>query len=228
MTAQGLASMNAATRATYTTSWSAFVAWCAARDLAPLPVDPAAAAAWLQARARGGRSQASLRVDCAALAGQQRAAGFLWARDERIVRAIARGRVKARPPDPAAALRRAAAGYDHSLRGSRDRALLLLAAERFTGAALAALDVEHLEPLAGGDLRVTTSAPFTTMPAVRELARRPGESACAVEAVELWRRRGQRRFGALFTSISRADRLGDRLSADMVRRLLRRAKAGAG
>ncbi|MBB2199127.1 hypothetical protein HLH44_17035 [Gluconacetobacter sp. 1c LMG 22058] len=217
-----------ATRAAYATSWQAWCAWCGGRGASPLPVDPALAGSWLHSRARSGRTRASLAVDRAALADAQRAAGLAWENDPRLGRAIARGRARPAGADPTAALRRAAAACDHSLRGSRDRALLLLAAERFTGAALAALDVEHLEPLVGGGLRLTSCAPFTSRPSVRELARRLGDPDCAVEAVELWRRRGQRRFGALFTGISRADRPGDRLSADMVRVLLRRARTASG
>ncbi|MBB2158389.1 hypothetical protein HLH33_19195, partial [Gluconacetobacter diazotrophicus] len=217
----------AATRAAYATSWTAWCAWCVARGAAPLPVEPALAGGWLQSRARAGRARASLAVDRAALADAHRAAGLAWQHDPRLSRAIARGRVRAATTDPAEAWRRAALACGQDLRGSRDRALLLLAGEGFTGSALAALDVEHLEPLAGGGLRLRTVLPFTATPAVRTLARRPGDPGCAVEAVALWQRRGQRRFGALFTSLSRADRPGDRLSAAMVRLLLRRARATA-
>ncbi|MBB2157732.1 hypothetical protein HLH33_15695, partial [Gluconacetobacter diazotrophicus] len=101
--ARPVADVSPTTRKTYATSWADFTAWCAAREVTPLPVDLAAAAAWLNARARAGRSRPSLLVDRAALAARQREAGYPWQPDERVARAIARGRVRGRRPPPSAA-----------------------------------------------------------------------------------------------------------------------------
>jgi integrase len=213
------------TRKTYATSWAAFAAWCAAREITPLPVDLAAAAAWLNARARAGRSRPSLLVDRAALAARQRAAGYPWQPDERLTRAIARGRARGRPRPPgAAALRTAAAACGEGLGASRDRALLLLAAEGFPAAMLAALDLEHLQ-WERQWLVIRSQAAGKQQPEHRTLHRRPGEAGCPVAALELWIHRAGLRWGALFPAVTRYGQLEHRMSATAVRLVLRRARA---
>ncbi|MBB2158285.1 hypothetical protein HLH33_18650, partial [Gluconacetobacter diazotrophicus] len=122
------------------------------------------------------------------------------------------------------ALRAAAAAGGEGLGASRDRALLLLAAEGLRAAMLAALDLEHLhwERLW---LVIHSHGPGTRQPEHRTLHRRPGDAGCPVAALELWIRRAGLRWGALFPAVTRYGQLEHRISATAVRLVLRRARA---
>ena len=90
----------------YRRDWRDFAAWCAARDLAPLPAAPEAVGAHLAALADAGRALATLRRRLAAVARAHRAAGFRLDTAHPAVRETLRGiaRMTGRPPRRAAAL----------------------------------------------------------------------------------------------------------------------------
>ncbi len=142
-----------ATRRAYRSDWRRFEAWCASRGTAPLPAAPEAVAAFLAAEAAAGTKPSTLARRAAAIRYAHRLAGHESPTNAEAVRATLRGirrTLGAAPAQkaPATASRiaaMAALAPAGTLRGLRDRALLLLGfAGAFRRSELVALRVEDL------------------------------------------------------------------------------------
>lgn len=70
------ASRASSTRRVYASDWRRFTAWCAARQVEPLPADPRAVAVFLAAEAEAGSKPATVGRRLAAIGHHHRAAGF--------------------------------------------------------------------------------------------------------------------------------------------------------
>jgi hypothetical protein len=93
----------------YAWAWSHWAAWCAGRDLDPLPATPAAVCAYLAERAEQGIAFGTISLTCCAIAFEHRRAGAVDPTGHEAVRQVRRGlrRSLGTAPNPAgpAALR---------------------------------------------------------------------------------------------------------------------------
>jgi site-specific recombinase XerC len=149
-----------------------------------------------------------------------------------ILRAARRTATPRRPaPKPLATLIRMAVRCPRDLAGTRDRALLLLAANGLSRAALVGLDVEHI--------RFTTTAVELSLGAIagRGARRTAGEgrgvpvvicssadrAVCPIQALRGWLDASETQFGPVFRKIDRWGTLEHhRLGTDAIRRILER------
>jgi site-specific recombinase XerD len=160
-TARGLAleEIAASTRDCYRRDGRLFAAWCAARNLPPVPATAATLAAYLAHLVDSGVRPATISRRLAAIAYMHRIAGEVSAVASPAVRAVLRG---ARRRLGAAAVGKKAAIDDamlvamlcvipDTLAGKRDRALLSLGwAAALRRSELVALEVADIEPAPGG------------------------------------------------------------------------------
>lgn len=208
--------LSPATARAYAASWRAFVGTQAVDGC--FPVGLVAVAAWLEARAKGGRPRQSLVVDRAALTA------WCAANGEGLDVAL-----------PATRVRRTGAGVDAAsllaavrrcgpdLPGLRDRALLLLAATLDIGAeALARLTVEDITDTTDG-MTVALLRPRSGRHQLRRLRRRRDPAVCPVRNWAAWRDAAQLRWGAAFRGIDAHGTIGDSLSVPGIRFVLDRA-----
>jgi len=138
----------AETQRLYAADWRAFEDWCRQRRLVPLAADATTVAAFLTEGAAT-LSAGSLSHRAAAIAARHRQSGLASpAADPAVAAILQAARRAATPRRPAsktsAALVRMAVRCPRDLAGTRDHALLLLAASGLGRAAVVGLDVEHV------------------------------------------------------------------------------------
>jgi len=209
--------------------------WCRQRTLIPLAAEAATVATFLREGATTLSAGALIRR-AAAIAAKHRQSGFASPAADHAVTAILRvARRTATPrrpaPKPSATLIRMAMRCPRDLAGTRDRALLLLAANGLGRAALVGLDVEHI--------RFTTTAAELLLSALggRASEGRAGEgrgapvvvcratdrTICPVQALRDWLDTSDTQFGPVFRKIDRWGTLEHhRLGTDAIRRILAR------
>ncbi len=212
----------------YASGWAAFVTWCRAAHVAPLPAEPQTVAAYLATLGHLSPGAAARRL--AAISDQHRRAGFPVSTTAPGVRsALRQARRTAAPrrkplPAPALLLRMAAI-CPRDLAGLRDRALLLLMAEASLNRnTLTGLQAEHVRFTAPG-VELRTEGADGASKLVMTAPRKPDHATCPVRALEDWLRISDTAFGPVFRKIDRWGNLEHhRLGPDAVRRiLLRRA-----
>lgn len=238
-----------ATLRAYRTDWAGFRDWCRAEKRAPLPADPHAVAAHIEALAptHGG---AALRRRVAAIGFHHRLSEAAWDASHPAIRAalraLGRGHAPRRPrrrvaTPTAPELPRLLAACGADLAGLRDRALLLLAvAGGLDRAELVGLDREHVRDVPGGlELLVARAAGDAGRddvddapdPAAARAVAVPSGAApetCPVRALRTWFDVSGCRFGPVFRKVDRWGNIEhDRLGADAVRRVLLRRRAEA-
>ena len=208
----------------YAADWSAFRGWCAAHEVAALPAEAASVEAYLRTCA-GHLGKSALRRRLAAILDQHRRRGLPLPVDV-TVRAALRQDVGVRsqrsPPPSPARLRHLAARCPPDLAGSRDRALLLLAASGLGRAGLVGLDAEQVRFDNVGVQLVLRDAQAG---AGRTIGIPPAAEArlCPVRALEQWLQASDTRYGPVFRKIDRWGNLEHRrLGTDAVRRILQR------
>ena len=217
----------------YAGEWAAFRGWCVGNADRALPADPACVAAYLRESGRGvGPSALGRRV--AAINAMHRQHGYAPPGAAPAVKAVLRAARQRRrtgrrmlPPD-AARLARMAASCPGDLAGTRDRALLLLAAASGLGrTAMLRLDAEQVRFTGGGAELMFEETGSTR---VILLARGASFRVCPVHSLQAWLRASDCRYGPVFRKVDRWGNVEhDRLGADAIRRIwLRRALAGRG
>src|SRR6202049_3374207 len=145
-----------ATRAAYRSDFASFRAWCGGKGVAALPARPESVAAYLAHEAESGFAASTITRRCAAIRYAHRLADLEPPTNSERVRATLRGirrSVGAAPARKAPVLaetaRAMALSAPDSLKGLRDRALLLLGfAGAFRRSELVALDIADLEETA--------------------------------------------------------------------------------
>ncbi len=194
-----------ATRRGYRSDVAIFVAWCQARGLPPLPAAPETLAAFLADQAKTGSKLATLRRRVAAIAYAHEAAGH-EPPQSRLVKSTMQGIARTigaakqqKAPVTAERLRDMVKHCDDTLRGLRDRALLLLG---FAGAMrrseLVALTVADLEEVEEG-LRVHVRRSKTDQEGVGQVVPVLNGSRFKVaEAVRAWLQAAQISDGPVF------------------------------
>jgi hypothetical protein len=223
------------TQRLYAADWRAFEDWCQQRSLAALAADPTTVAIFLT-ECSATLSAGALSRRAAAIAARHRQSGFASPAADPAVTAIlriARHTATPRRPTPktSATLIRMAIRCPRDLVGTRDRALLLLAASGIGRAALVNLDVEHIRFTA-------TAAEFS--PSGLDAGAGEGRAsegrrdlivvccgldraACPVQALRDWLETSETRFGPVFRKIDRWGTLEHhRLGTDAIRRILAR------
>jgi len=234
-------SLSEATKRAYARDWWHFSEWCAVQGVDPraLPIHPVVVAAYLASLAQTlGRSALNGRL--AAIAHEHRRRGHPWTPGHAAIRETLRGvgRQHGKTVRPAAALtsveiKRLLATCAEDLAGLRDRALFLVGfAGAFRRSELVAIDHAHLRFEASCVvIRVPRSkrdqegkGADVTLPRMRDGAGAVS-ATCPVQALERWLARARIRRGPVFRGVTVSGKLGDRLSPDGVRHILRqRAK----
>ncbi len=227
-----------ATRRAYRSDFGRFAAWCAARGAAPLPAAPEVVATFLASDAEAGAKPSTLARRVAAIRYAHRLAGHEPPTNAESVRATLRGirrTLGAAPAQkaPATASRIAAmvalAPAD-TLRGLRDRALLLLGfAGAFRRSELVALHVEDLTAAPDG-LRVRIRRSKGDQEGIgQEIAIPHGARLRPVEAVSAWLDAAGIERGPVFRRINKGERVGtEALTAEVVALVVQRYAERAG
>jgi integrase len=211
-----------------------FTAWCGRQGLAALLASPQTVAAFLDAMAET-RAVATVRRYVSSIASMHRAAGVPDpTKDERqtvrlALRRIARAKgTRQRQASPVnyPVLVRLLACLGRSTRAVRDAALLSLAYDTLARRSeLVALDVEHIRFAEDGTGAVLIARSKTDQEGagmVRFIA------ADTVERVRAWLRISGATAGPLLPAVGKGGRIGGRLSADDVARVVKRAARAAG
>jgi site-specific recombinase XerD len=223
------------TRSAYQSDYRLFVAWCEAKGVPSLPASVETVAAFLAAAAESGKKPSTLGRRLAAIRYFHRLAGHPTPTEAEAVKATLRG---IRRSVGSAKVRKAPALAEHvkamiaaspdSLRGKRDRALVLLGfAGAFRRSELVALDVEDVEEVELG-LRVLIRRSKTDQEGMGSvIAVMRGAVACPVRALREWQRAAEIESGPLFRPINKADkvsqgRLTSRSVANIVKEMAQR------
>lgn len=226
---------SAETQRLYAADWRAFEDWCLQRHLVPLGADATTVATFLSEGATT-LSAGSLICRAAAIAARHRQSRLASPAADPAVTAILRAaRRTATPRRPAAktsaTLIRMARRCPRDLAGTRDRALLLLAASGLDRAALVGLDVEHIRftstaaelslGVGGGRAGKGTVGEGRGPPVV--VCRSADRAVCPVQALSDWLDTSDTHFGPVFRKIDRWGTLEHRrLGTDAIRRVLAR------
>jgi integrase len=204
-----------ATRKAYRTDFRIFEAWCASRGLAAIPALPGTVATFLAAQAGDGAKPSTLSRRLAAIRYVHASANQPSPTAHEAVKATLAGIRRAqgvapdrKAPITAERLLQMVALVPNTLRGARDRAVLLLG---FAGALrrseLAALDVRDIEFVAEG-MRVTIRRSKTDQEgAGHTIAIVRGACACPVDAVRQWLECAKITAGPVFRRITKGGRL---------------------
>lgn len=230
MTSSALRRQAANTQRAYASDLRDFAAWCAARERPSCPAAPDDVAAYLRDRAEH-LAPATVARRLAAIAAEHHRRGLASPRDDPDVRhALAsiewHHRARRRPTRPldAESLARLSLCLPATIRGTRDRALLLVgygAALRRTE--LVALDVTDVVVTDRGALDIASARGGVVIP--------PGSRPhlCAVRAWTAWTTAAGLERGPAFRAVDRHGHVGtSRLSDRTVTIVVRRAAAGAG
>lgn len=231
------------TRRPYARHWRAFQAWCAEADRSALPAEPATLTEYVTHLTGRELSVSTIRQAVAAIRAAHfeaeleppaSAATTLVLRGYSRRRALAGQRPRKAPPVVVDPLRAMVDTCDDSVRGRRDRALLLLGVAMMARRSeLAGLHLEDAELVPEG-LSVLVRASKTDQAGVgRRVAIVPGDhvATCPVRSVRSWldilADHGIQ-TGRLLRSIDRHGNIGAGLSGDAVNRIVRARAVSAG
>lgn len=227
------------TQRAYRTSWNLWVSWCATRGLVSLPTAPESLALYMADLADRGRKVATISRALVAISQAHRMAGHPSPRSSELVRSVLKGirrRLGVAPRQKAALLPEQltaiAASLPSTLRGARDRALLLLG---FVGACrrseLVALDVRDAE-FSGDGLTLIVRRSKTDQ---EGMGRRVGvpcgthRETCPVRSLRVWLDLAKITSGAIFRGVNRHGQVGERrLDGGSVARIVQRSVAAIG
>ncbi|UPJ97401.1 site-specific integrase [Bradyrhizobium sp. 172] len=225
-----------ATRRAYQTDHGLFVAWCEAKGLSPsLPAAAETVAAFLAAEAQAGKRPSTMGRRLAAIRYFHKLAGVPTPTDAEAVKATLRGIRRSvgsakvrKAPAMAEDVKAMIAVSPDTLRGKRDRALILLGfAGAFRRSELVALDVADIEEVELG-LRVIIRRSKTDQNGQGStIAVTRGTVACPVRALREWLSAAGIESGALFRPINKRDRvsqarLTSRSVASIIKEMARR------
>lgn len=236
-TAYAEQSRSTATRTAYASDWDHFTRWADAAGLDTLPAAPGTIALYLTAYSDT-LKVATLSRRLTAIRQAHGVAGERFNAEAPELREVWKGivRAKGRASDPVAPavtqdLIAMLAGLPDSLRGTRDRALMLVGfAGGFRRSELTGLDV--------GDVTFTSDGLVITLR--RSKTDQEGEGArvgiphgqhkrtCPVLAVQAWLDGAGLTEGRLFRSVNRHGQAGGSLSTKAVALIVKRAAEGAG
>jgi site-specific recombinase XerD len=226
-----------ATRAAYRADFRLFGAWCNAKGVDALPASPETVAAFLAHEADQGSAASTITRRCAAIRYAHRLAELDPPTNSERVRATLRGirrTVGAAPARKAPVLaemaRAMALAAPDSLKGLRDRALLLLGfAGAFRRSELVALNIVDLEETEDG-FKITIRRSKTDQEGHGQtIAIVRGGASCPVKAVKKWLKAANISEGPLFRPVAKGGRPGaQRLTSKSVCDLVKAYAVGLG
>lgn len=197
----------------YTWAWSHWVAWCAGRDLDPLPATPAAVCAYLVERAEQGVAFGTLSLASCAIGFEHRRAGVVDPTGHEAVRQVRRGLRRSLGTAPLRPARPLAVGEIRAIvghidrdtsQGARDAAVILLGfASALRRSELAALALADIETKPDGlllHLRCSKTDPNSRGQVVGVAHGRHSQTD-PIGASDAWLDRRGRAPGPLFTSM---------------------------
>lgn len=218
------------------TTWEA---WCKAKNLSALPAAPLTVSMYLLQRSKLGRKPATLELDLVAISIAHKTAGLASPREDPSVRATLAGlrrRHGTKQTQKAPLLRddltRICAELPDSLRGKRDKALLLLgwasACRREELVALTRADVAFVpRGLTVQLVRSKTDQEGAGQKKAIFKARNP--DLCPVQALSDWLAASRLKRGPLFRELNRHGQVGEAaLSGQSVALIIKRAVEAAG
>ena len=226
------AAKSEATQTAYRHDWQAFEAWGQAHGLQTLPAAPETLALYLTDLADNGRKVAGIVRTLASISQAHKAAGYESPRSAAPVQAVMRGiRRKLgiaqtqKAPVLVADLRHMASSLSSTLKGTRDRALLLLGfAGAFRRSEIVGLDVADLS-FADDGLTVTLRrSKIDQEGAGRKVGIPYGgdPTTCPVRAVKAWLAAAGAELGPVFVGVNRHGKLtGQRLAGEDVARIVK-------
>jgi integrase len=226
------------TRRAYRADWNDFNAWCSERGLDPMPSTPGQLALYLSQRADT-LSVATLRRRLAAITAAHRAAGHESPVGREPAASVMAGIVrekgiaaKGKAPILVDDLRAMLDVIDDNLRGTRDRAVLLLGfSSGCRRSEIVALDVEDVEIGRKGLTILLRRSKTDQVGAGRRVAIPCGRhpETCPVLAVKEWMDAANLMTGPLFRAVNKGGRVGERrLTAQVVRLLVHEYALAAG
>jgi site-specific recombinase XerD len=213
-----------ATRKAYGADFLIFRAWCEERQLDAVPASPAAIAAFLAHEASRNVKASTIGRRVAAIRYAHKLAGLDTPTDDERVKATVRGIRRTlgtakskKAPATAERLLAMAANTGAGLKGLRDRALLLLGfAGAFRRSELVALDVSDVEETPDG-MKVTIRRSKTDQEGAGQVIAIPfGKIACPIAGLKEWIAVAGIQSGAIFRSVNRHGRVGERLTDQSV------------
>jgi site-specific recombinase XerD len=228
-----------ATRRAYKRDWRSFEGWCQGHQLAALPAAPETLALYIAGLAEAGRKVSSIERALASISQAHKAAGHESPRSSAAVRNTLQGikRVHTTAQDQkdpvlVEELRAMVKALPTSLRGLRDRALLLVGfAGGFRRSELVALDREHVRLVSDG-LEVVIKRSKTDPEGEGRKVGIPFGSdpaTCPVRTLNAWLTSSGITEGAMFRGITRHHKLTEyRLDGKDVARAVKRAGKAAG
>jgi site-specific recombinase XerD len=224
------------TREAYERDWQQFVAWCEQYHLPSMPASPETIACYMTAMATTDHKYSTLSRYMAAISAIHQHAGHPSPTQHAAVRAVMRGirrriGVTARQVDALMTddMRRIMAVLPETLKGRRDRALLLLGyAGAFRRSELVAFDVADLTFREEGVVICLRRSKTDQEGEGRWVAIPFGthEETCPVRALKSWLESSGITGGALFRGINRHDklcseRLSDRAVANLIKKMVK-------
>lgn len=226
------------TRQAYQLAWRTFASWCEAQGLRPLPARPETVALYLTARADAGRKVATLELELAAISQAHLAVGLPSPRASAVVKEVLKGIRRAlgvapleKAPADVAVLKAMLGALPDTLRGRRDRALLLVG---FAGALrrseLVSLNVGDLAFVEDG-LQLHLRRSKTDPEARGRKVGIPfggGPATCPVRVVKAWMLEAGLERGPVFRHVTRHGEVRRRLTPHAVATIVKRAAAAAG
>jgi integrase len=224
----------------YRADWADWTTWCSDRDLVALPAAPETVALYLTDLIGRGRKPATLARRLVAIAKAHELAGHdpsptssakvrtVWAGIRRTVGTAQTGKAAVLVED----LRAMLAALPSSLRGKRDRALLLIGfAGAFRRAELVSLDVADLTFERAG-LRVLLRKSKTDQEGKGRALGIPNgrhPNTCPVRALRAWLDAATITTGPVFRAVERDDQVAaGRLTAGVVGTVVKQAARAAG
>lgn len=225
-----------ATRKAYVKDAQLFVMWCESQGRDYLPATPETVADFLSQEALNGSANATLRRRTAAIRFFHTSAGYESPTKSELITTTLQGirRTLGTTQDKKAALtvdkiyKIMAHINDVSLMGKRDKALLLLGfAGAFRRSELVALNVEDIEWMEAG-AKITIRKSKTDQEQGGQVIAIPQGRLGVIEALKTWLEASKINSGALFRSLSKAGKVGSRLSDKDVYRAVKKYTALAG
>jgi site-specific recombinase XerC len=206
-----------ATRRAYRSDFAAFQSWCEVKGLAGLPAEPETIAAFLAFEEGRGVKAATIGRRVAAIRHAHKLAGHEPPTNSEVVKATVRGirrtvgaAAARKAPIVAEVARAMAQAAPPSLKGLRDRALLLLGfAGAFRRSELVALDVSDIKEEEDG-ARVTIRRSKTDqegMGVTIAIVRGGTAATCPVRALRAWLDAASIAEGAIFRPVAKGDEL---------------------
>jgi len=207
--------------------WAAFIAFCKACRLLPLPASPATVAAFIETCGEAGKKPATVRRYLATIACAHRAAKLLNPNDDEDVKLALKGLYNRSPARQRQAkamgwheIKRFLITAGDGIRADRERALLSVGYDTMARRSeLVALNVEDFSFLNDGSGRVLIRRSKTDQAGEGSVAYLSPDTVLYLKA---WLRASRIAKGAVFRRLIGRGRIGDRLQVDSIAQTFKR------